>query len=462
VLLLVLALAILNLGLGYAAAVALVEPPLWAGLRLELPRWRRRRQSAERGDLPDPAQSLSAEAAPAVGEETGGLPIIAGLEELPPDWLAQLAAAGIVANSLVEATAHVLRLDIGRYREALVCGEVNTRSLAAAGDIKGLARLGDDLRRLNQDWLDKQTAAADLLTQCAGRLGDHEQPAALLTQSLLDQAVQIRAALSVLESLETATQPQQQGKTLVEQTTILLTQTHALRDRVIDLLALLMRAGQPPDNWPDAVRRDLLTALPNRIGLEALLDAWWSGGEQGSRLTSAVLLDIDRFGRVNQRLGTPAGDRALLALGGLVEESLAKDRGLERLVRLAGQSFLVLLGDTGPHQALTAAERWRQTIEATTFEHQHAEFDLTVSCGVIEIGYREPSVELVRRVEAALRFAKKAGRNRCALDKGEGPAMIEPPQFPVKGRVIVLDDVALPARRPASVPAIGTPAHEAG
>jgi diguanylate cyclase (GGDEF)-like protein len=460
VLSLVLALAILNLGLGYVAALALVEPPLWAGLRWELPRWRPRK--APESVPPEEPRLGPPEISPLVSDQADALPIVAGLDELPADWLVQLAAEGIVAGSLVEATAHVLRLDIGRYRESLVAGEVKTRSLVAAGDHSGLVRLGDELRRLNQDWLDKQTAAADLLTLCAGRLGDHEQPAALLTQSLLDQAVQIRTACSVLESLETVALPQEQGKSLIEQTTILLAQAHDLRDRVINLLALLMRAGQPPENWPDAVRRDILTALPNRIGLEGVLDTWWSGGEQGSRLISAVVLDIDRFGRINQRIGTPAGDRALVALASLIEELLAKDRGFERLVRLSGQAFLVLLGDTGPHQALTAAERWRQTIEATTFEHQAAEFDLTVSCGVVEIGYRESSSDLVRRAEAALRFAKKAGRNRCSLDKGEGPAMIEPPQFPVKGRVIALDDVALPVSRAAGVQSEAIPLPETG
>jgi diguanylate cyclase (GGDEF)-like protein len=441
--------ALLNLGLGYAAALALVEPPLWSGLRLPRPslHWRFRRRKAD-GTAEQPAQAATPAAALAAAdlgsEAAAAPPIVAGLDELPPDWLAQLAAQGIVAETFVEATAHIVRLEIGRYREQLVAGESLARQLALTGDAGGLARLADWLRALHQDWLDMQTSAADLLGQRAGRHGDHEQAAAWLEQSLLDQAVQIRTACEAVAGVARAGDADQQAKLLIEQTTTVLAQTHALRDRVIDLLATLMRAGREILNCPEVVQRDLLTGLPNRIGLEKLLLGWWSGDEQRTRLLSAVLIDIDRFGRINQRLGTRAGDRALVAIGRIIDESLAKDRGFERLARASGQAWMILLGDTGPHQALSAAERLRQTIEATTLKDQTVEFDLTVSCGVIEVGPTESSIDLVQRAEGALRYAKKAGRNRCALDKGDGPAMIEPPQFPVKGRVVSLDEIVLP------------------
>jgi PleD family two-component response regulator len=96
------------------------------------------------------------------------------------------------------------------------------------------------------------------------------------------------------------------------------------------------------------------------------------------------------------------------------------------------------MGDTGPHQALAAAERLRQSFEATTFDDQGATFELTLSCGVIEAGRTESVAELLRRAGAAVQFAKKAGRNRCSLDEGQGPTTLDPPQFPVKGRVVNL------------------------
>src|SRR5205085_689196 len=83
----------------------------------------------------------------------------------------------------------------------------------------------------------------------------------------------------------------------------------------------------------------------------------------------------------------------------------------------------------------------------------------TLSCGVIEVARGESSTQLVQRAHDALRFAKRAGRNRCALDEGKGPTMLDPPQFPVKNRVISLSDekVGTDAAPATSPPADAAP-----
>ena len=90
---------------------SLVEPPLWSGLS-EL--WRRRKDKTaeELALLLDAAEGAGAAVLDSaeVAEMTGAASAVAGLEELPEDWLAQLAAEGIVAQTFVEASAHVLRL----------------------------------------------------------------------------------------------------------------------------------------------------------------------------------------------------------------------------------------------------------------------------------------------------------------------------------------------------------------
>jgi diguanylate cyclase len=454
-------LAIANLALGYGAALALTEPPPWRGW---LPAAKPSNQPIGSDRMSRPAEASPADRgsaaaagvdAPAAGPPVA--PLVASLDELPADWLAQLSAEGIVAQSFIEAAAHVLRLEVGSYREQLVAAECHARSLAGDGAADRLARLADELRFLNQDWLDKQTSAADMLGQRAGRLGDHEQAAAALEQVLLDQADQIRAACSSLQPAGGTGAGENGGKQLIEQIAGLLVQAHALRDRLLDLLAVLMRAGKGLESYGSLVERDTTTSLPNRIGLESLLAGWWRDDAERTRMLSAVMIGIDRFGRVNQRLGTRSGDRAIVAVARLIEETLAKDRGFERLVRIGGEAFLILQGDVGPHQALTAAERLRQAIEATTFDDEGIEFDLTISCGVIEVGHTESSLDLARRALETLRFAKRAGRNRCALDKGEGPAMLDPPQFPVKGRIVSLRAAALATIGGATCPTVVEP-----
>lgn len=437
----VLLLAVANLGLGYLAAAALTEPPLWSGLLLRL---RKAAPAANHGHAhgapaPDSTAPKAAAPLPSLTEVgQSGRPMIAGLDELPAGWLVQLADQGIVAQTYVEATSHILRLDINRYREQLVVAETRARTIAGQYDAAALQKLADELRVVNQDWLDKQTSAADMLGQRSGCLGDHEQAATTLEQALLDQSAQISAACEQLSSINAVKELENRGRQLLELITSLLLHAHALRDRITDLLATLIRTGTTMEGLPVAVKKDTTTELPNRIGLESILSGWWSEDAQRTRLLSAILVDVDRFGRINQRLGTHAGDLALAAIGKLIDETVAKDSGFERLTRVGGDKFLLLQGDVGPHQALTAAERLRQTIEATTFDSNGVEFDLSLSCGVIEVGHSESSLELVRRAFEAMRFAKKAGRNRCALDKGNGPSMLDPPQFPVKARLVPL------------------------
>ena len=61
------------------------------------------------------------------------------------------------------------------------------------------------------------------------------------------------------------------------------------------------------------------------------------------------------------------------------------------------------------------------------------------------------------RAVETLKFAKKAGRNRCALDKGDGPTMLDPPQFPVKGRAVSLRAGANESPPAPAAQSTGTP-----
>jgi diguanylate cyclase (GGDEF)-like protein len=360
------------------------------------------------------------------------------VHELPSEWLDQLAAEGILAQSFVEGAAHVLRLEVGRYREQLIAVENRGRALTSAADGGGLKLLSDDLRFINQDWLDKQTKAAEMLSQRAGRLGDHEAAAESLEQVLLDQAAEIRSISTLLGGLDFRADVESDSKQLLEQVGKLIDHAHALRDRMFDLLATLLRTAQRIEALGSNCQLDQTTGVPNRIGLEAVLATWWREDPQRSRTLSAAIFDIDRFARVNQRLGTRSGDQAIAAFSRLFQDIIRKDRGYDRLARVGGESFILVMGDTGPHEALTAAERLRQSVEATTFDNQGAEFEITVSSGVIEVGRTESVMGMLRRGGEALKFAKKAGRNRCAIDEGSGPTTVEPPRFPVKGRVVKL------------------------
>lgn len=423
---------LVNLGLGYLAAMALAEPPPWDAWSLPWGSVARIKNLQTPPSAPAVPGATLAENPPAEPER-------AGIDELPTEWLDELASSGIIAESYVEATAHVARLKVGRYREQLLAAEGRARASLASGNAPALQVLVSDLATIHEDWLQRQSAAAAMLKQRNGRLGEYEETAQALEQLMLDQAAQIREVSAVLAGLHFETDIETSGKQMLARLSMLIDSAHRLRDGVQEHLAAMLRAGERFESLGPSVLRDPVTGLSNRVGSEAFLEGWWKSDPDRARPLSIAIIDIDRFTAVNHRLGTRAGDRTITALGKLLDDLIRKDRGFDRLARHGGQSFFLLLGDTGPHNGLTAIERFRQTVEATTFDDQGTEFELTISGGVVSPSKQETAAEVFRRVYETLRFAKKSGRNRCALDEGDGPTLIEPPQFHVQGRIVSLD-----------------------
>jgi diguanylate cyclase len=280
--------------------------------------------------------------------------------------------------------------------------------------------------------------AADALAHRSGQNGRHEEAAQALEQALVDQAAVIRSTSDTLARLDLYAACESGGRPLLHELAALVDQTHALRDRLHDMLATLLAIEGRLESVPAELSLDRASGLPNRIGVEQLFHEWWQADPRRERPLSVAIIDIDRFVRVNERLGTRAGDRTLVAFGRLLGDLIRKDRGYDRVARLGGQSFLMFYGDTTPRNALSAVERLRQTIEATSWDDQAAEFELSISCGVVDVRPDDTLSQLLRRLDDTLLHAKRAGRNRAAIDEGQGPTTVDPPQFSVKGRVVDL------------------------
>ena len=165
------------------------------------------------------------------------------LEELPRRWLDTLGAEGITPGSFLEAASHVMRLEVSQYREQLIAAENRVRAALAATDDTALRQLCDDLTHVNQDWLARQSEAAIVLKQGTGAHGDHEKAAADLEQVLHDQAAVIKECEATMVALHYRTEIDTGCKRMFERLCQLIDQAHALRDRLNDLLATILRDG---------------------------------------------------------------------------------------------------------------------------------------------------------------------------------------------------------------------------
>ena len=86
--------------------------------------------------------------------------------------------------------------------------------------------------------------------------------------------------------------------------------------------------------------RDGLTGLPNRLWLLQQIPRIFDGARTTGNSLTLALLDLDRFRRVNEEIGTRDGDRALRQTAALMAEILGSR---EHLARIGGQEFVMLL-----------------------------------------------------------------------------------------------------------------------
>lgn len=151
---------------------------------------------------------------------------------------------------------------------------------------------------------------------------------------------------------------------------------------------------------------DPLTSAFNRRKFN--LDARSAVGmlQRYDRPTSALMLDIDHFKKVNDKYGHDAGDLVLCSIVKLVRSII---RELDGLYRYGGEEFVVLLPNTTAAQAAIVAENLRVAMEESELLKS---YESTASFGVTELRKGEIIEECMKRCDQALYQAKNEGRNR--------------------------------------------------
>jgi diguanylate cyclase (GGDEF)-like protein len=154
-------------------------------------------------------------------------------------------------------------------------------------------------------------------------------------------------------------------------------------------------------------RRDALTGVCNRRGLDRALAAQLAVMDRYGSPCALLLLDIDSFKDVNDQQGHLSGDQILCDLAKLLEEEA---REVDVLARYGGDEFTIVMTQTGLEGSLVLAERVRRKVEQS--------MSITISGGVAAAKKNDTPTELFRRADIALYSAKVGGRNRIFYHNG--------------------------------------------
>jgi diguanylate cyclase (GGDEF)-like protein len=163
----------------------------------------------------------------------------------------------------------------------------------------------------------------------------------------------------------------------------------------------------------DETRIDSLTGLRNRRAMEEIALHEVGVSLNTGRCLAMLMMDVDHFKRLNDTWGHSLGDRALRAIGGVLLTVIGDD---DRVMRMGGEEFAVLLPGHDMSSAARVAERLRATIEGLRLNENDdiASFTLSIGVGVWREGERGWS-DMLRRADVALYRAKREGRNRVVM-----------------------------------------------
>lgn len=159
---------------------------------------------------------------------------------------------------------------------------------------------------------------------------------------------------------------------------------------------------------------DPLTGAFNRRAGDARLEEAFRDWRRTGRGFAALMVDCDHFKSINDRWGHDAGDEVLTALVRICGETV---RRADVTVRWGGEEFLLLLPETGRDAAVAVAERLRRAVGAAKVARGDDAIRFAISIGVAVAGIADANRDsIIRRADAALYRAKRAGRNRVVAD----------------------------------------------
>jgi diguanylate cyclase (GGDEF)-like protein len=161
--------------------------------------------------------------------------------------------------------------------------------------------------------------------------------------------------------------------------------------------------------------RDSLTGLWNRRSILELLKRDMARAEREEQPLTLIMIDVDHFKRINDRIGHLAGDDVLTEVTNRVAATL---RSADILGRIGGEEFLIILYPADADTAIEVMERARRACESGPVVTDSGEFDVTISLGAAVVGdFEDVDLTVVlKAADHALYRAKEGGRNRSEVE----------------------------------------------
>ena len=193
----------------------------------------------------------------------------------------------------------------------------------------------------------------------------------------------------------------------------------ALSARNAALLQALNELAQKEAQAHQMAYYDSLTGLPNRNLLQDRFSQAISQAERRRKPLALLLLDLDEFKRVNDKLGHTAGDRLLQAVA---ERLAASIRGMDTACRYGGDEFVLMLPEISKLSMISEVVSKVRTClrKPYTFENYMIHIIASVGCAMYPSDGKTYD-DLIKRADHAMYGAKGAGATVCKVELLHAP-----------------------------------------
>ena len=154
---------------------------------------------------------------------------------------------------------------------------------------------------------------------------------------------------------------------------------------------------------------DGLTDLLNHKAYKERLNEELSRAKRFKQSLVLLILDLDKFKRINDTYGHLYGDYVLTEVSAILKDSV---RNIDICARYGGEEFAIVLVNTDVENARPVAERIIEKVSEFHFNKDGIEENMTISAGMSE--YPNHSIEmkkLIAHADLAMYEVKKNGGN---------------------------------------------------
>ncbi|MRD73113.1 diguanylate cyclase [Rhodocyclus tenuis] len=158
---------------------------------------------------------------------------------------------------------------------------------------------------------------------------------------------------------------------------------------------------------------DALTGFHNRRYAMERLESDWAASTRSARPLSCMMIDLDDFKGINDRFGHAIGDKALVAIAGVLRNAL---RSNDTICRVGGDEFLVISPDSDATAIAACARRLMVAVAALKIDSGRGIVPCSVSIGVATRGETmSDTAALVKAADDDMYRAKPGGRRPANL-----------------------------------------------